>query len=108
MGAIVTPKKYSYRWNSGSSSKLWKGFTHHFNTGESIPQYELLFTKGYLYYTNKRIVFISNKLGFDQKIDKISAVTEYNDGIVFQFGNKVYTILLPDGNIAKEALNLLL
>lgn len=107
MGAIVTQKKYSYRWNSGSSSTWWKGFTHHVSTGESIPQYDLEFTKGFLYFTDKRIVFVANKHGFEKKIDKLSAITEFSDGIVLQFGDKTYTLLLPDGIVAKAALDLL-
>lgn len=108
MGAIVTQKKYTYRWNSGSSSRWWKGFTHYVSTGESIPQYDLEFTKGFLYFTDKRIVFVSSNHGFERKIDKLSAVTGFSDGMALQFGDKVFTILLPDGNVAKAALDLLL
>ena len=108
MGAIVTQKKYSYRWNSGSSSRWWKGFTHHVNTGESMPMYEPEFTEGFLYFTDERIVFVAGKYGFDKRISKLSAITEYSDAISLQFGDKTYTILLPDGCIAKETLNLLI
>lgn len=107
MGAIMTQRKYSYRWNSGSSTRWTKRLSHHMNTGESIPAYDLEFTKGFLYFTDKRIVFVASKHGFERKIDRLSAVTNYSDGIDLQFGDKTYTILLPDGNVAKAALDLL-
>lgn len=109
MGAIVTQKKFTRRWNSGSSRRIYKGHTHYFGMGESLPAYDLEFTKGYLYFTDKRIVFVASKNGFERKLDKISAITDYSDGISLQFGDKSYTILLPDGNgnVAKAALDLL-
>ena len=108
MGAIVTQRKYSVRWNSGTSARWWKGFTHHVSTGESVPQYDVEFTKGFLYFTDKRVIFVASKHGFERKIDKISAVTGYADGITLQFGDKTYSVLLPDGNVAKTALDLLI
>ena len=109
MCALLTQRRYTYRWSSGSSSRWWKGFTHHVSTGESIPQYDLEITKGFLYFTDKRIVFVSNKHCFERKIDKLSAISDFSDGIVLQFGDKVYSLLLPDGNgnVAKAALDLL-
>lgn len=107
MGAIVTQKRYTVRWNRGTSNRWWKGSTHHVSAGETIPQYELEFTKGFLYFTDKRIVFVANKNGFEKKIEKISAITEYSDGIVLQFGDKIYTLLLPNGILAKATLDLL-
>lgn len=107
IGAIMTEKKYSYRWNSGSSYKSWFGSRGHTGTGESIPMYEPEFTKGLLYFTDKRVVFVATKHSFDKKIDKLSAVSEFTDGILLQFGDKTYTVFLPDGIVAKAALDLL-
>lgn len=107
MCALVTQRRYTWRWNSGTSNRLWKGFTHHVSTGESIPQYDIEFTKGFLYFTDKRIVFVANKHGFERKIEKLTAITDYSDGIVLQFGDKIYSVLLPNGSTAKAALDLL-
>lgn len=107
MGAIITQKKYSYRWNSGTSYKSLFGSRRYVGTGESIPAYELEFTKGLLYFTDKRVVFVAAKHSFDKKIDKLSAISEYSDGIILQFGDKAYILLLPDGIVAKAALDLL-
>ena len=66
------------------------------------------YTKGILYFTGRRIVFVARKFGFDQKISKLTAVTPYANGMELQFGNKTFTLLLPDGTIAKAALDLIL
>lgn len=108
MGAIVTKRKYFCRWNSGTSNCFRKDSgSYHATFGESVPQYDTEFTKGFLYFTDQRVLFVANKNGFERKLSQISAVTAYTDAIALQFGSKTYSIMLPDGNIARMALNLL-
>lgn len=41
---------------------------------------------------NKRVVFSANKGAFDKKISALSAVTPYQNGIAFQFGDQQYPL----------------
>ena len=64
-------------------------------------------TKGVLYITSKRVIFVAKKNGFDKKINATSAMMPYSDGIGLQFGNITQTIMLPDGNLAFSVINML-
>lgn len=49
-------------------------------------------TPGVLSITNRRVVFSGNKGAFDKKISALSAVTPYQNGIAFQFGDQQYPL----------------
>ena len=53
-------------------------------------------------------MFVAGKNGFEQKLSKLTAVTEYSNAIELQFGNKTYRVLLPDGCLAKDVLDLII
>lgn len=108
MAAIVTEKKYYKSERTGASYRVWKGFTMHTGDSTSVPVTEPEYTKGVLFFTNKRIVFVANKYGFDQKIAKLSAKSFYSDAVELQFGNKTYVLMLPDGDIAQSTLGLII
>lgn len=108
VAAIITEKKHYESRHDGASFRVFKGFTYHTGDTKSVPVVEPEYTKGILYFTGRRIVFVARKFGFDQKISKLTAVTPYTNGMELQFGNKTFTLLLPDGTIAKAALDLIL
>lgn len=108
MGAALTEKKKYRRVHSGGSYHMWKGYTAHLGHSESVPISQPEYTKGVFYITNKRVIFVAAKNGFDKKLDKITAVTPYTDAIGLQFGSKTYNILLPDSETAKLTMDLLL
>lgn len=107
VGAAFTEKKRYQTVRTGGSYRVFKGYTAHLGQSQSVPVSEPEYTKGILYITNQRIVFVASKNGFDKKIKSLTAVTPYTDGIAFQFGSKSYTILLPDGNIANRVIDLI-
>lgn len=108
VGEILTERTHYESNRVGGSYHVWKGFTIHRGASRSDPVKEPELTKGILFFTNTRIAFVASKNGFDQKINKLTAVTPYTDAIELQFGNKTYRIFLPDGNIAKSVLDLII
>jgi hypothetical protein len=92
----------------GFSVRVIKGLTYH--TGrtrinpirEKIPVY----TPGYLYITDKRIVFVAKENGFEKKVSGVTAVTPYSDAIGIQFGSKTYNLLLPVPDVAVSTLHM--
>jgi hypothetical protein len=63
--------------------------------------------RGFLYITNRRIVFVSSKHGFDMPYKQLTAVNAYSGAIEFQFGSKHYSFLVPSGAVANAALQLI-
>ena len=107
MAAIVTEKKHYESKRDGASFRVFSGCYYHMGESKSEPVFETEYTKGVLFFTNKRVVFHASKNGFEQKIEKLSAITPYADAITLQFGSKTYTLMLPDGALAEKALKLI-
>lgn len=61
-------------------------------------------TPGVLSITNKRVVFSGNKGAFDKKITALSAVTPYQNGIAFQFGDQQYPLEISEPEYVYEIL----
>lgn len=91
----VTKKMYKRR-GGGSSIRIFRGFTIHNMDSTTIPEEytNTKYTKGILYVTNKRIVFVSKENAFDKKISNLTSYIPYNNAISLQFGDKVYNLLL--------------
>lgn len=108
MGAIITEEKHFESKRDGASFRLFDGCYYHAGESRSDPVYEEVYTKGILFITNKRVVFHAPKHSFDQKITKLTAVTPYTNAITMQFGSKIYTVLLPNGELAEKVLSMVL
>jgi hypothetical protein len=63
--------------------------------------------KGLLYITNHRIIFVSRELPFDKPFKALTVKIPYLDGIQLQFGGKFFSLLLPDGELASEVIDLI-
>lgn len=61
-------------------------------------------TQGILSITIKRVVFSGNKGAFDKKISALSAVTPYQNGIAFQFGDQQYPLESSEPEYVYEIL----
>ena len=86
-----TISKRRVRKNRGYSMPgLFKGTRVHFGGGESeyVEDEKFSTIKGVLYITNKRIIFVADRDGFDRKTDDLVAVTPYANCIEFQFTMK--------------------
>ncbi len=82
--------------SSGISIRLMKGLTYRTggSGGKAIRENQRTTYAGTLYITNKRVIYSSTNECFDKTFDKITSVTEVNDGIILQIGSTSYSIIL--------------
>lgn len=109
---LITEKNLITGYTGGStgwSFRVMKGISYRIGKRNGLPIRENVIehTKGTLYITSKRIIFVAKKHGFDKKINTISAVMPYTNGIGMQFGNETNNIMVPDGNIIFSVLKML-
>ncbi len=83
------------RWNTGMSTSY---------VDEDIESEE---HRGILYITNKRIIFSSDSVGFDKQYRYLSSVRPYSNAIELQYGSNIYSLFIPDGNIAYSVIQML-
>ncbi len=107
VGAVISDRRHYRSGGRGASVNIAKGWTVHTGSRESVPVVTAEVTRGICFITNRRIVFVAKRHGFSKKITDLTAVLSYTDGLDLQFGNKTYRVVLPDGNIAKTVINLL-
>lgn len=62
-------------------------------------------TTGILSITNKRVVFSANKGAFDKKISALSAITPFQNGIAFQFGEHQYPLETKEAEYIYQIMN---
>lgn len=62
---------------------------------------------GILYITNQRIVFQATEWGFDKTYRYLTAITPYSNACELQFGNKSYCMVVANGNITNQVLQLI-
>lgn len=105
---IVTEKKCRQSQHQGGSFRIFSGAYYHTGGTVSKPFTETELTNGIFYITNKRTIFVSRKNGFDKEIAKLTAITPYSDGIELQYGNKTYRLIVPDGDVPKHVLDLII
>lgn len=109
---LVTQKNIVTRYTGGSSGwsfRLARGINYRTGRRRGVPVREDVkeFTKGILYITNHRIIFAAQKNGFEKNINLLSVITPYRDAVILQFGDTSHTLLLPDGNMVFNVINLL-
>jgi hypothetical protein len=95
--------------SSGWSFRVMKGLSYRIGGFRGVPVREIVqdYTKGILYITNRRIIFVAQANGFDKKIKNITAVVPYSNAVGLQFGSKTYNLLLPQPELAAMTLQIL-
>ena len=78
-----------------------------YGRGRPIEKEENVYHAGVLYITNQRVIFQAKENGFDKSFKYLTAFVPYSNGIEMQFGNKSYTLLVADGSIVNEVLQLI-
>lgn len=80
---------------NGFSFRIAKGVSYRTggHSSKAIRENVVEQTSGTLTVTNKRVVFSASKGAFDTKINKISSINPYTDGIIIQIGSKSYTLI---------------
>jgi hypothetical protein len=106
---VETTTTRNIRKSGGTSmpSVFFKGVRYHMGSSESVPVTETKvdYIPGYLYITNKRIIFTSQKGGLEKSI--LSAFHPYSNAIGFQFGQKVINFILPRADLAVQTLQIM-
>lgn len=105
---LVTNKKIYNRKHIGASFRICKGVTWHTGGGNTTPESIPDYTKGLLYITNRRVLFVAQQNGFEKKLSGLCAHTVFPDGIRMQFGEKSYSLLLADSGPAEATLRMLI
>jgi len=107
---LITEKivRHTEGSSNGFSFRVCKGVTYRTGKFKGTPVEERFEeqTKGILYITSQRIVFVAEQNGFDKNYKYLTAVTPYTNGIKLQFGNKNYVLYLPDGVVANKVISL--
>ena len=96
-----------YRHYGHSSPGLFKGTRWSSGQGKTIEHTELVQHRGILYITNQRIVFQAKEWGFDKTYRYLTAITPYSNACEMQFGNKSYCLVVADGNVLYQVLQLI-
>lgn len=110
--AIRVTEKKSRHYEGGSqgvSIRIAKGVTYRTGRHRGTPVDEITYvkTKGLLYITNKRIVFVSDEQAFEKKYKSLTACIPYTNAIKLQFGNAIITLMVPDGNVVNNVISMI-
>lgn len=105
---VETSTTRNVRKSGGTSvpSVFFKGVRYHMGSSESIPVTETKvdYIPG---FTNKRIIFTSQKGGLEKSIGSLSAFRPYSNAIGLQFGQKVINFILPRADLAVQTLQIM-
>lgn len=104
---LVDKTKHIYETHGINTPGFFKGNRHHWGTGFAREYTETKEFKAILYITNKRIVLQCKGHGFDKAYRYLSAIEPYSNGIELQYGDKTYSIILPDGAIAYQVIKMI-
>ena len=96
-----------FRHVGGSAPGLFEGTRVSSGKGKTVEHTELIQHRGILYITNQRIVFQATEWGFDKTYRYLTAITPYSNACEMQFGNKSYCMVVPDGSVVNQVLQLI-
>lgn len=88
-----------YERQGGSRGiRIAKGITIGRSSGVNTPIRENVVEKypAKFYITNKRIILVASKYGFDLSVNKITSLKNYADAFEFFCGEKTYTVMTND------------
>ena len=102
---VKTEKQYVHIGRS--TPGLFKGNRINVGGAKPIESTKLVQHRGILYITNQRIVFQASEGGYDKAYKYLTAITPYADACEIQFGNKTYNMIVADGNLLNQVLQLI-
>ena len=103
---LVEKTTKTYRHIGTSVPGLFKGTRVNFGQGKPVEHTETVQFKGILYITNKRVILQSKENGFDKLHRYLTAIKPYSNGVELQYGNKTYSMVVPDGGLVEWVLKL--
>lgn len=101
---IKTKKVYRHVGHSGPG--ILKGNRYNVGVAKPIETQEMVQHRGILYITNQRIIFQASEWGYDKSYKNLTAVEPYVDACELQFGNKTFNMIVEDGNLLNQVLQL--
>ena len=101
---IKTKKVYRHVGHSGPG--ILKGNRYNVGVAKPIETQEMVQHRGILYITNQRIVFQASEWGYDKSYKNLTAIAPYVDACELQFGNKTFNMIVEDGNLLNQVLQL--
>ena len=109
MVEITTTRNVRKSGGTSMPSVFFKGVRYHMGSSESVPVTETTvdYIPGYLYITNKRIIFTAQKGGLEKSLTTLSAFHPYSNAVGLQFGSKVINFILPRADLAVQTLQLI-
>lgn len=96
-----------YRHVGHSAPGLFKGTRWSAGRGKTLERTELVQHRGILYITNQRIIFQAKEWGFDKTYRYLTAITPYNNACELQFGKKTYCMVVAEGDVVYQVLQLI-
>ena len=104
---MVDKVKRIHKHHGTSTPGLFEGNRHNWGTGYTKEYTETQQFKAILYITNQRVILQCKDHGFDKQYRYLSAIKPYSNGIELQYGNKTYSIIVPEGEIPYRAIQLI-
>lgn len=101
---IKTKKVYRHVGHSGPG--ILKGNRYNVGVAKPIETQEMVQHRGILYITNQRIVFQASEWGYDKSYKNLTAIEPCVDACELQFGNKTFNMIVEDGNLLNQVLQL--
>lgn len=82
--------------HNGVSIRIMKGLSYRVggSGSKAVRQTTRTTYDGILYITTKRIIYSSQNESFDKTFDKITSITEAQDGVIIQIGSHTYSIVV--------------
>ena len=77
-----------------------------FGSKRIVREDQLHYISGWICITDHRIIFRSHVVGFDNDIDKLTAVSKTSNSVNIQFGSTVYNIQLNNSDSLYKAIRI--
>lgn len=94
---------------NGISFRIAKGISYHTgaNGSKAVRETQRTTYEGMLYITTNRVIYTSEKDGFDKTFEKITSIQEAKDGLIIQIGSKTYSIIVSTHSEFMKVFNIL-
>ena len=102
---IKTVKQYRHVGHSGPG--ILKGNRYNVGVAKPYEYEEYVQHRGILYVTNQRIIFQASEWAFDKTYRYLTAIQPYSNACEIQFGNKTYNLIVADGDLLYQTLQLI-
>lgn len=105
----IKEKTVGYQNSSaGVSFRIAKGVSLRSSGGKATPIRKNVTTlyHGVFSITNKRLIMVSSKGGFDTPVSKITSIMPTANSVLFQFGSKQYNIQMSDMEVVMEVIRI--